>query len=97
MVLLCEEKAEWYCRLNIMKRQSYISGNAAGADISRIIAAVFSSDNIIKRFESEQNESRKNETERSGRLDMHADKKRLNILCKHTVINEPLYEAKTVK
>lgn len=35
-----------------MKRQSYISGNAAGDDISRIIAAVFSSDNIIKRFES---------------------------------------------
>lgn len=37
-----------------MKRKSYISGNAAGTDISGIIAAVFSSDNNIKEFENEQ-------------------------------------------
>lgn len=44
---------------NIMRKLRVINSEIQRADISyiRIIFAVFSGDNIIKRFESEQNDS----------------------------------------
>lgn len=73
--------------------------NTTGIDISsvRVMAAVYSSDDTLSGFESEQKDSWLSEMEISGSLAVNADGKSLKLFVWNAETNEPLCGAETIK